>query len=107
MDQEWGGECIVSIADHKLIEKLPSVSIVPNPSDLSHSRILFADAVAGDYLLTLSDMNGRRVHQQALVLYTGQNEIMLDDLSDLSSGIYLVRVSNQDGVSEYLKIIKN
>jgi len=108
LDQEWGGgQCMVTSLDENVIEALPLISIVPNPSDLSHSRILFADAVSGDYQLSISDMNGRMVYQENVFLYTGQNEIMLEDLSYLSRGVYLIRVSRGDGRTDYLKIIKN
>ncbi|MCP4310531.1 MAG: T9SS type A sorting domain-containing protein [Bacteroidetes bacterium] len=107
LDLQWGGQCVMTSYDQRVIEPLASVSIAPNPSDLSHSRMLFSDAVSGDYLLTISDMNGRTVHQESLFLHSGSNEIMLEDLSYLSTGVYLVSVTREDGFTDYLKIMKN
>lgn len=107
VDQQWGDACVMTDLDQAVFEPLPSISILPNPSDLSHSRILFTDAKEGDCMLSIFDMNGSLLHQQKLFLHAGQNEMMLDDLSNLTSGVYLVAISRGDGFSDYLKIIKN
>jgi len=107
MDQQWGDQCIITGEEQRIIEPLASMIITPNPSDLSHSRVQFTAPLSGDYQLTLFDIKGRQVYQQIYPALPGSKDIALEDLSYLQSGIYLMRVSGEDGFSEYLKLIKN
>jgi len=106
MDNQWGGKCFITSNEQSLIEAAQSVLISPNPSDLSHSRIQFADPLSGEYHLTLFDMNGRQVYQHTYPAMPGSRDIDLENLSYLNSGIYLLRISSGEGFIEFLKLIK-
>lgn len=107
MDQQWGGRCLITADDQRVIEALPSLRILPNPSDLSHARVQFSEALSGEYQLTLFDINGRQVYDQQYVPVEGAREIHMEDLSYLNSGVYLMKIQGGDGFSGYLKLIKN
>ena len=107
MDQQWGAQCVVTGEEQRVIEAQASMSIIPNPSDLSHARVQFSAPLSGEYQLILFDMNGRQVYQRIYNVLPGSRDINLEDLSYLSSGVYLMRVSGQDGFTDYLKLIKN
>ena len=92
MDQQWGGQCVITGNEQSLIMPAPSILITPNPSDLSHSRLLFSAPLSGEYQLALFDLNGRLVYQRNYNTLPGSKDIDLEDLSYLSSGIYLLRV---------------
>ena len=107
MDQQWGGQCVITGEEQRLIEPLAFMQIVPNPSDLSHARVQFSSPLSGEYQLSLFDLNGRQVYQHIYNAISGSKDIALEDLSYLQSGVYLMRVSGGDGFTEYLKLIKN
>lgn len=107
MDQEWGGQCLSTGDEQRVLEAVSSMILTPNPSDLSHSRLRFSAPVSGSYMLTLFDMNGRQIYQNVYTAAAGSKDIDLDDLSYMSSGVYLLRVSGPDSFNEFLKLIKN
>ncbi|MDX2430471.1 MAG: CotH kinase family protein [Bacteroides sp.] len=107
MDQQWGDQCVITGNDQRLIEPVTAMQIFPNPSDLSHARVQFSEPLLGEYQLTLFDLNGRQVYKRQYHSMSGSKDIDLEDLSYLSSGIYLLKVAGEDGFTEHLKVIKN
>ena len=52
MDQQWGGQCVITGNEQSLIMPAPSILITPNPSDLSHARLQFSAPLSGEYQLS-------------------------------------------------------
>jgi hypothetical protein len=98
---------VITGDEQRVIDPAPAIRITPNPSDLSHARVQFPAPLSGEYLLTLFDMNGRQVYQKRYSAVPGSKDIDLDDLSFLDPGMYLLKVSGQDGSTGYLKLIRN
>jgi hypothetical protein len=107
LDEQWGGQCVITDDEQRVIDPAPAIQITPNPSDLSHARVQFSAPLSGDYLLTLFDMNGRQVYQKRYNAVPGSKDIDLDDLSYLDPGMYLLKVSGHDDSNGYLKLIRN
>jgi hypothetical protein len=82
------------------------ISIFPNPVTNSRARISFDDVPAGKYQVQVLDMSGKLVsNQQMNVMSKGQ----ISDLrlpSSLTSGTYLVKVSNDaNKINQSVKIV--
>ena len=107
MDQQWGGQCIITGREYELIEAEPFMRITPNPSDLSHARVQFSEPLSGTYQLSLFDINGRQVYDQHYQPVAGSKDIYLEDLSYLNPGVYLMRISGGDASPGFLKLVKN
>jgi hypothetical protein len=66
-------------------------SISPNPAT-NAAQIKLETAFSGKGQLVLADASGRVVRQQVLVLANGSNNILLNDLAGLATGIYTLKV---------------
>jgi len=87
-----------TLSDDELIVEstTPDISIYPNPA---HEFFTITGLVSTNYLVTVFDMSGRSVHQSQ-----NQNNI---DISLLNSGLYIVDIRDENGVSLYSgKLIK-
>ncbi|MBN4072710.1 T9SS type A sorting domain-containing protein [Crocinitomix catalasitica] len=74
-----------------------SLSVVPNPNN-GQFNIIFKDIEAGDYNLTITDMIGKEVHQEALSVNPSTS---LNFDLDLAKGFYFVNVT--DGINKATK----
>ncbi len=81
-----------------------SMEVFPNPftSDLVIDLNL---ASASDIQLELLDMSGRILHQEKQNAFAGSQQIIIDNLSHLSAGVYLLKVQTEQG-AVYQKLIK-
>ncbi len=73
-----------------------SVRVIPNPFS-GAAKVEFNSAVSGTYSLKLTNLLGAVVSSREVEIYAGQNELMLDR-NGLSSGIYLLSISNDNGI---------
>ncbi|RYZ40522.1 MAG: T9SS type A sorting domain-containing protein, partial [Sphingobacteriales bacterium] len=78
--------------------------VVPNPSG-NTATLQLNMQVAESTSLSITDMTGRKVYSRNLDLDKGWNAIALP-ASELSSGIYMIRLGEQRG-SQCVKWIKN
>jgi len=87
------------------IDALLQVSTYPNPSsDLVH--ISFEQKAAGAGQLTIRDLTGKLIYQQAIELTAGKNEIPVAT-KDWESGLYLYQINTPEGmVNRSLSVIK-
>ncbi len=78
------------------IDALLQVSAYPNPSsDLVN--ITFIQKVAGAGQLTIRDLTGKLIYQQAINLSAGKNEIPVAT-KDWNSGLYLYQINTPEGI---------
>ena len=87
------------------IDALLQVSAYPNPSsDLVN--ITFVQKAAGAGRLTIRDLTGKLIYQQAINLSAGKNEIPVAT-QDWNSGLYLYQINTPEGiVNRSLSVIK-
>ena len=87
------------------IDALLQVSAYPNPSsDLVN--ITFVQKAAGAGQLTIRDLTGKLIYQQAINLSAGKNEIPVAT-KDWDSGLYLYQINTPEGkVNRSLSVIK-
>jgi hypothetical protein len=80
----------------------PRYLLYPNPNN-GLLYYVWAYAPQGSKQLSLSDMQGKQVLQQSI---TGSEGIILLNLADLSSGIYLLHLQGNDTLYDTQKVIK-
>ena len=87
------------------IDALLQVSAYPNPSsDLVN--ITFVQKAAGAGQLTIRDLRGKLIYQQAINLSAGKNEIPVAT-KDWDSGLYLYQINTPEGMlNRSLSVIK-
>lgn len=87
------------------IDALLQVCAYPNPSsDLVN--ITFVQKTAGAGQLTIRDLRGKLIYQQAINLSAGKNEIPVAT-KDWDSGLYLYQINTPEGmVNRSLSVIK-
>lgn len=89
----------------KNAEKANALSAYPNPFGNAYS-VSFDAADAGAVKLTMIDLQGKMVAEQTSAVVKGSNRISFDNLGDLQTGVYFVKVT-VDGETQVLKLVKN
>ena len=74
---------------------VPNLSVFPNPAG-SYAELKFTVEKAANTQFTICDLAGREVYRQEAFVNAGFNNTMLR-FGDLSAGVYLLRISNQNG----------
>jgi hypothetical protein len=82
-----------------------SLSSYPNPFTSSVHLMLNA-GIEGQGQVRITDMAGRAMGQRTIMLANGSNDVELNDLSNLKSGIYLMHITLPGGVSKNLRVVK-
>ncbi len=83
-------------AVNEVARNITDLSVKPNPFS-GAAKLEFNSAVSGTYSLKLTNLLGAVVSGREVEIYAGQNELMLDR-NGLSSGIYLLSISNDNGI---------
>ena len=89
--------------------KATETALVAYPNPLSGSEQLhltYQSATAGKGQLRITDMTGRMVRQQSLDVTAGTTDFAVEQLSDLKTGMYLVRLTLPSGQVQNLKVVK-
>lgn len=95
MGNRWDGQCEPTATADQVIQKPASLVISPNPSDLTHVRVLVPDHEQGRYNVSVIDMFGKVLHSSAYTLDAYSGYIFLEDMSHLSKGVYIIRIDGQ------------
>lgn len=77
----------------------------PNPFD-ANLRLSLVSATAGQGTVQITDLTGRSVGQRSVTFANGANEVPLDNLGDLKSGTYVLRITLPTGEVQNLKVVK-
>ena len=78
------------------------MALSPNPASQLCSLLIRSDRDC-DMQLTIADISGRQVYQSALHIATGISQRQLN-VRDLSNGIYLLHIADQNGVRRTIKV---
>jgi hypothetical protein len=86
--------------NHSKTERIKSYTLYPNPA--THQLVLIGETNFSQYKLMLFDFSGRQLPLKYEVL--NLNEINID-ISNLSAGIYMLKLEN-NGNSSNFKVVK-
>ena len=79
----------------------------PNPfNSADQLHLTLQSAQNGNASLTIVDMTGRIVRQQKVGVLAGSNDVTVDHINDLKSGLYQVRFVLPTGEVRNLKVMK-
>jgi hypothetical protein len=81
--------------------KTTTVGVYPNPATDGKLTIQFGNFTPGKYNVQIADMQGKAVLQKEVKISGSQTENIF--VSPLSTGIYLLRVIDQDGKNLYTR----
>ncbi len=100
--------CPSGISSAVLVDAIPEInvtsfSIYPNPNG-GEFWITFAGEKNADYVLEIFNAEGRVVAQQKITGFSGEYRQMFD-MSLYGAGVYMVRLSNDEGSSAYRMIV--
>lgn len=76
----------------------------PNPAT-DHVTLVLPQGKSGKYLIELFDMNGKKYFTRNEQVNDNNSNIQLD-LSEVSAGVYFIKVSNETEKTGMLKIVK-
>ena len=93
-----------AIVKIRLSSKGFMVEASPNPFT-SYIRLNVETALQENATISLTDASGRRIQQQQSMLRKGNNAIMLNNFSNLPSGVYLLTITT-DTQQQTLRVIK-
>jgi Secretion system C-terminal sorting domain len=78
----------------------------PNPLTNEILHLSLNSAVSGPGYVRILDMTGRQVGQRELTITIGTNDVPVEAISSLKTGLYLLNVTLPSGESKTLKIVK-
>lgn len=104
MGSQWDGQCVTGM-DDQVIGELKTLTISPNPSDLSNVMIQLPNHTPGQYKLSVFSLQGQEMHTAIHDLEDWSGKIFLEDLSFHPPGMYLLRIDGQ-GVQYSGKMIR-
>lgn len=77
----------------------------PNPFT-SEVRLSLNASVSGNALIRISDMTGRVVGERKMNLSLGNNDLPIENMSDLKNGLYILNVTLPSGETKTMKVMK-
>ncbi len=85
-------------------ESTENIIVYPNPVIDNSLTINFISDLKQSIQILLTDMNGRLLLKKNTQVIVGENEIKIDDLQQLSSGVYFLKI-NSDKINYNKKIV--
>jgi hypothetical protein len=96
---------VQALSVNDINSNIQNAVVVPNPSD-KEARLVLMLAGNSPVELTIVDQLGRVVYQQLVSGHKGVNSVALP-ASSLSSGVYIIRLTDQDNQRKSLKWVRN
>ena len=81
------------------------VRAYPNPSNGSVTLKIISNQTESANLV-LSDMNGQTLVQKQIDLLDGENDVKLEEVSGIETGMYFLNIISKSGLSQQLPIVK-
>jgi hypothetical protein len=81
-----------------------NIETSPNPFS-EYLRVQIEATHAESATLTLTDMQGRKITQQTVILKEGSTAVLLDKFNNVPSAMYFLNVTT-DSFQETIKVIK-
>lgn len=83
---------------------LPLLELAPNPA-VNHTRLRMQAAQTGSYQIAAFDLSGRSVWASSLALSAGHTKDVDLEVSNWPRGLYLLRVSDEQGRQKALRMV--
>lgn len=83
-----------------------NISFKPNPF-INNIEIDFISTTKEAIKLIIIDATGKEVYTKTIQSNIGSNNLLIDELSYLNTGVYTARLVNNNGLSDAFKIVKN
>jgi hypothetical protein len=90
----------------KAVEASSSIVAYPNPLSNETLHLSLNSTVSGTAVVRILDMTGRQVGQRDLAITIGTNDVTLEKMSELKSGLYILNVMLPSGEKKTMKVTK-
>ena len=90
----------------KAAETSASIVAYPNPLNDEILHLSLNSSVSGTGVVRILDMTGRQVAQRNLAITIGSNDVTVENMSELKSGLYILNVMLPSGEKKSMKITK-
>ena len=90
----------------KATETSTSIVAYPNPLSNELLHLSLNSSVSGVGTVRVLDMTGRQVAQRQLNIAIGSNDVTVEDMSQLKSGLYILNVLLPSGEKKSMKVTK-
>lgn len=87
-----------------LENEILNLAIYPNPAN-ENATLRFGSKSGGNHWISITDINGKIVSTKNFAAEAGTNEHQIS-LAGINAGIYLVTVTDENGNTKHLKLIK-
>jgi len=77
------------------------IQVYPNPVTSNQFMLQFKQATEGNYTLIITDVMGRQVIQKAITISNGNQRTQVSLPAANAKGIYLVKVTDENGVARF------
>jgi hypothetical protein len=106
-----GAAWVFSSSNNASVIELPistfsNINLKPNPFK-DDIEIGFNSKINETINLVILDAVGKDVYSKNIESIIGENSIILNELTYLKTGIYFARLTNKDGISQLIKLVKN
>ncbi|GAA4046301.1 hypothetical protein GCM10022409_35480 [Hymenobacter glaciei] len=92
--------------DGKAAEASTSIVAYPNPLNNETLHLSLNSSVSGTAVVRILDMTGRQVGQRQVAITLGSNDIPVENMSELKSGLYILNVMLPSGEKKTMKVTK-
>ncbi|MCI1188537.1 T9SS type A sorting domain-containing protein [Hymenobacter sp. DH14] len=92
--------------DGKAAETNTSIVAYPNPLNNEILHLSLNSSVSGTAVVRILDMTGRQVGQRQVAITLGSNDVPVENMSELKSGLYILNVMLPSGEKKTMKVTK-
>lgn len=82
-----------------------SLSIFPNPAGGEQATVVMHSKTEGNVSVRLYDATGKQMDEFTQYVFAGRNEVEID-IADLVTGIFLLQITDKNGVNETVRLMK-
>jgi hypothetical protein len=94
------------VLKHNGLNPMPEPIVFPNPVN-NHFSVLFSVQTEGEVSIELTNMNGRQIEHRAYnITAIGETLIEWENVSELTPGVYFLRLTSLDQTVKMIKLIK-
>jgi hypothetical protein len=90
----------------KAAETSSTIVAYPNPLNNEILHLSLNSSVSGTAVVRIMDMTGRQVGQRQVAITLGSNDVTVENMSELKSGLYILNVMLPSGEKKTMKVTK-
>ena len=92
--------------DGKAIEATSSIVAYPNPLNNEILHLSLNSSVSGTGVVRVLDMTGRQIALRNVAITIGSNDVAMENMSELKSGLYILNIMLPSGEKKTMKVTK-